>query len=43
MEQEQHPSILGESANLYNHFGNLFGILSENWEEFYLKTQLYHS
>jgi hypothetical protein len=26
------------SANLYKHFGNQFGGLSENWEKFYLKT-----
>jgi hypothetical protein len=31
------------SANLYNRFGNKFVSFSENWEEFYLKTQLYHS
>ena len=29
------------SAKLYNHFGSQFGCFSENWEWFYLKTQLY--
>jgi hypothetical protein len=40
--KENTPPML-ESANLYNHFGNQFGGFSENWEQCYLKTQLYHS
>jgi hypothetical protein len=35
-------SIAGKSANLYNHFGNQFVGFSENWEYFYLNSQLYH-
>jgi hypothetical protein len=31
MEQGEHSSTAGESANLYNHFGNQFGSFSENW------------
>jgi hypothetical protein len=42
IEQEEHSSIAGGSANLYNHFGNQFGSFSENGEWFYLKTQLYY-
>jgi hypothetical protein len=40
---KEHSSTAGESANLYNHYGNQIGGFSENWKEFYLKTQLYHS
>ena len=43
MEQEEYYSTADWSANLYNHFGNQFDILSENWEYFYLKTKLYYS
>jgi hypothetical protein len=43
VEQGEHSSIAGRSVNLYNHFGNKSGNFSENWEKFYLKTQLYHS
>ena len=32
MEQGEHSSIAGGSANLYNHSGSQFGSLSENWE-----------
>jgi hypothetical protein len=32
MEQGEHSSIAGRSANLYNHSGNQFGSFSENWE-----------
>ena len=32
VEQGEHSSIAGGSANLYNHFGNQFGGFSENWE-----------
>ena len=30
VEQGEHSSIAGGSANLYNHFGNEFCIFSEN-------------
>ena len=43
VEQQEHFSIAGESANLHNNFGNQFGSFVENQEEWYLKTQLYHS
>jgi hypothetical protein len=43
VEQGEHFSTAAGRANLYNHFGNQFGSFSENWEQFYLKTQLYHS
>ena len=39
VEQGENSSIAGESINLYNHYGNQFGCFSENWEQFYLKTQ----
>jgi hypothetical protein len=32
VEQGEHSSIAGGSANLYNHFGNQLGSFSENWE-----------
>jgi hypothetical protein len=43
MEKEEHSSIAGGSANLYNHGGNQYGDSSESWESICLKTQLYHS
>ena len=41
VEKEKHSFIAGGSANSYNHFANQFGGFSDNWEYFYLKTQLY--
>ena len=32
VEQGEHSSTAGGSANLYNHSGNQFGGFSENWE-----------
>jgi hypothetical protein len=32
MQQGEHYSIAGGSANLYNHFGSQFGSFLENWE-----------
>jgi hypothetical protein len=32
VEQGEHSSIAGGSANFYNHFGNQFDSFSENWE-----------
>jgi len=43
VEQGEHSSITSRSANLLNHFGNHFSGFSENWEEFYLKRQLYYT
>jgi hypothetical protein len=43
VEQEEYYFTTDWSANLYNHFGNQFDILSENWEYFYLKTKMYYS
>jgi hypothetical protein len=42
-ENEEHSSIVGEFANWYNDSGNQSGGCSENWKQFYLKTQLYYS
>ena len=36
-------SITDGSTNMFNHFGNQYGCLSENWESIYLKTQQYES
>ena len=36
VEQGEHSSIAGGSANLKKHFGNEFGSFSENREQFYL-------
>lgn len=30
LEQGEHSFIAGGSANLFNHFGNQFGVCSEN-------------
>jgi hypothetical protein len=31
VEKEEHSSIVGEIASLYNHFGDQSGGSSENW------------
>jgi hypothetical protein len=31
VEKEEHSSIVGGIASLYNHSGNQFGSSSENW------------
>jgi hypothetical protein len=31
VEKEEHSSIAGRIASLYNHSGNQFGSSSENW------------
>jgi hypothetical protein len=41
VEHREHFSIARGGKNMYNYFGNLFGGFSENWEEIYLKNQLY--
>jgi hypothetical protein len=43
VEQGDHFSMAGGSANLYSHYGNQYDVSSESWELIYLKTQLYHS
>jgi hypothetical protein len=43
VEQGEHSSTAGGSADLYNHSGNQCGGFSEDWGEFYLKTHLHHS
>jgi hypothetical protein len=43
VEKEQHSSTAGGLASWYNHSGNQSGDSSENWDYFYVKTQLYHS
>jgi hypothetical protein len=43
VEKEDHSSIAGGIASLYNHSGNQSGDSSGNWDYFYLKTQAYHS
>jgi hypothetical protein len=40
MEQREHSSIVGVSANKYNHLGNKYSGFSENWKCFYLRTEL---
>jgi hypothetical protein len=32
MEKEEHSSIAGEIANLYNYSGNQYGGSTENWK-----------
>jgi hypothetical protein len=43
LEKEEHSSIAGGIASWYNHSGNQSGSSSENWTEYYLRTQQYHS
>jgi hypothetical protein len=37
MEKEEHSSIAGGIANLYNHSRNQFGSSSKNWTKYYWK------
>jgi hypothetical protein len=39
VDEEEHSSIAGGIASLYNHSGNHFGASSENWTLFYQKIQ----
>jgi hypothetical protein len=41
--KEKYSSIAGGIASWYNHSGNQSGGFSENWTQYYLRTQLYHS
>jgi hypothetical protein len=43
LEKEEHFSIFVGIVIWYNHSGNQFGGPSENWIQYYLRTQLYHS
>jgi hypothetical protein len=43
VKKEEHSSIAGGIASWYNHSGNQLGNSSENWTQYYLMTQLYHS
>ena len=42
-KENEHSSIAGGNANLYNQFGNQYGDFSENWESTYLRLQQCHS
>ena len=33
VEQEEHSSIVGGNANLYNQFGNQYDNFLENWKQ----------
>jgi hypothetical protein len=39
VEKEEHSSIAGVIASLYNHFGNQSGLSSENWTYYYWNIQ----
>ena len=43
VEIEEHSFIAGGIASWYNHSGNQFGGSSENWAQYYPRTQQYHS
>jgi hypothetical protein len=43
VEKEEHSSIAGGIASLYNHSGSQSGGSSENWTLFYRKIQQYLS
>jgi hypothetical protein len=43
VEKEEHSYIAGGIASWYKNSGNQFVISSENWAQYYLRTQLYHS
>jgi hypothetical protein len=42
-EKEEHSSIVGGIASLYNHSGSQSGSSSENWTQYYWKIQQYLS
>jgi hypothetical protein len=42
VEKEEHSSIVGRTASLYNHSGNQSSRSSKTWTYYYLRTQLYH-
>jgi hypothetical protein len=43
VEKEEHSSIAGGIASLYNHSGNQSGGSSENWTSYYQRIQQYLS
>jgi hypothetical protein len=43
VEKEEHSSIVGGIASLYNHSGNQSGGSSENWTQYYRKILQYLS
>jgi hypothetical protein len=43
VEKEEHASIVGGIASLYNHFGNQPGSSSENWTLYYQRILQYLS
>jgi hypothetical protein len=43
VEKEEHSSIAGVIASLYNHSGSFSSGSSENWTLFYIKIQQYLS
>jgi hypothetical protein len=43
VEKEEHSSIVGEFASLYNHSGNQSGCSSENWTWYYRRILQYLS
>jgi hypothetical protein len=43
VEKEEHSSIVGGIANLYNHSGNQSGSSSENWTWYYRRILQYLS
>jgi hypothetical protein len=42
-EKEEHSSIVGGIASLYNHSGNQSGSFSENWTWYYRRIPQYFS
>jgi hypothetical protein len=43
VEQEEHSSVAGGSANLYNHYGNQFCSFLKIWKLIYLKIKLVYN
>jgi hypothetical protein len=43
VEKEEHSSIVGGIASLYNHSGNQSGSSLENWTKYYCKIPQYLS
>jgi hypothetical protein len=43
VEKEEHSSIVGGIASLYNHSGNQSGSSSENWTQYYRRIPQYLS
>jgi hypothetical protein len=43
VEKEEDSSIASGNASWYNLSGNQFGCSSEDWTQYYQKTQQYHS